>query len=121
MKGLTKYNCEYQRTNKRKQRENKLRIQHGQNLLLAPRTRCPQQLMVQTRVNVHWSLTERVCLNSSFRNNVSAGFLIQNSSYNSPKLIDVFKGKLQQLFLVTIRLFLFQIVVESALSVATEQ
>ena len=34
MKGLIKYNCAYQRTNKRKQRENKLNIPQGQNLLL---------------------------------------------------------------------------------------
>jgi len=34
MKSLIKFNCEYQRTNRRKQTENKLSILQGQNLLL---------------------------------------------------------------------------------------
>jgi len=34
MKGLIKYNFEYQRTNIRKQRENQLSIPQGQNLML---------------------------------------------------------------------------------------
>jgi hypothetical protein len=34
MKSLIKYNCEYQRTNRRKQTETKLSILQGQNLLL---------------------------------------------------------------------------------------
>jgi len=38
----------------------------------------------------HLPVTERVCLDSSFRNNTSADLIIQNSLHNSSNLIDVF-------------------------------
>jgi hypothetical protein len=46
----------------------------------------------------HWPVTERVCLYLSFRNNTSAGLIIQNSLYNSSNLIDVFRYKLHSFF-----------------------
>ena len=41
----------------------------------------------------HLSLTERICLYSLFRNGARAGFVVQNSSHNLSKLIDVVRFK----------------------------
>jgi hypothetical protein len=50
----------------------------------------------------HWPMKERVCMDLTFRNNTSAGLIIQNSLYNSSNLIDVFRYKLHSFFEITI-------------------
>jgi hypothetical protein len=52
------------------------------------------QLSAIRIISRHLAVTERVCLDLSFRNNTSAGLIIQNSLYDSSNLLDVFRYKL---------------------------